>query len=579
MTPSRIARLAAWSLPALLTATSAWAQNPGPRENYLPDTTVLVRVNDRAVRVSDFVELYFEAWAEYRPAADSLGRVQFLKQFVNKEILGVVARQINHPLAYEERQKLREYSQRAISNTLFQRMVRDSVVVTDADIAALRKEYSSEKHLQHIVFADLPTARRVRDDLAAGKISWKDAYTRYNTDKKRGGPLGDLGWLKRTAIVDQAEILFDIAPGQVSQPVWAPDGYHVTKVLERRDTTAPSFATYPHLLRREIQGDRMAARMEQIQGKIRQQIGLQFVDSNLIFVASKFPTPVAPIDSTGGIHLRQFATLPRFAPEDTGRVLAAWNEGRITLDQLLENYRETNAFARQPLNTPTLLRRNVQDLVLEPYRWKLGVELGLDKDPMAVSLIEGKREQMLVEHLYQDSIMARIRITPAERRAYYDKHVGEYLTYANAWYAVLSTGYKVRADSIANVVRAGKPITQIMREDSIRFGHSVGFVKKMSSEDKGNLYYKPVMEELKPGQISVELIPDVGYCVVQLQSFDPGRQLPYAEAEKYVDESLQNMAAEKLLNDLIARHRKKMKIEVHPELVMKIRLVDPLDQS
>ena len=100
-----------------------------------------------------------------------------------------------------------------------------------------------------------------------------------------------------------------------------------------------------------------------------------------------------------------------------------------------------------------------------------------------------------------------------------------------------------------------------------------------TSEDKGNLYYHPVMEELKPGEISVEDIRDVGYCVVQLQSFDPGRQLSYQEAEKYVDESLQNVAAQKLLDEFLARHRKKLKIEVHPELVMRIRLVDPLDQS
>jgi PPIC-type peptidyl-prolyl cis-trans isomerase-like protein len=578
MTPTRVARLAAWSLPALLAlASTVWAQAPG-KQDYLPDSTVLLRVNDHAVRVRDFVELYFEAWPEYRPQPDSLGRLQFLKQFENKSILGVVAREVNHPLEYEERQKLREWSQRAISNTLFQRLVTDSVSVTNEDIAALRREYSCEKHLQHIVFADLPTAQRVRDEMAAGKLSWKDAFARYNT-KKDVAPLGDLGWLKRTSMVDGAETLFDIAPGQVSQPLLAADGYHVTRAIERRDAAPPQIAAFDHILKRQIRNDRVAARMERIQSKIREQIGLQFVDSNLVWVSSKFPTPQAPVDSTGMIRLRRVSTLPKFAPADTGRTLATWKNGRLSLEDLLDNYRETSSWVRQPLNTPTLLRQNVQNLVLEPYRWKLGVELGLDKDPMAVTLIEDKREQMLVDHLYQDSIMAKVRITPAERRKYYDKHMGEFLTYANAQYAVLSAGYTVRAESLVAVIKAGKPITQIMKEDSIRFRHSVGFVKKMTSEDRGNLYFHPVMEELKPGEMSIENIPDVGICVVQLQSFDPGRQLTYQEAEKYVDESLQNMAAQKLLDDLIARHRKRMKIELHPELVMKIRLVDPLEQS
>lgn len=580
MIPSRMARSAVWSLLALpALAPTASAQAPGPRENYLPDSTVLLRVDDRVVRANEFVESFFEAWPEYRPMADSLGRVQLLNQFVNKEILGAVARKANPPLQYEERQKLREYTQRTISNTLFQRMVRDSVIVTDADVAALKREYSSEKHLQQIVFADPATAKRIREELAGGKIAWKDAFRRYNISKQVGTD-GDMGWVKREAVADQAPILFDVAPGQFSQIAWGPDGYHLTRVLERRDTTPPPHAMYPHILRREISVARTADRMERIQSKIRDRIGLVFVDSNLVWVSSRFPKPRAPFDTvTGAIHLRTTGILPSFAHEDTGRVLARWNGGQFSLDQMLDYYRQTNAFVRVPVNTPALLRAYVQNLVLEPYRTELGIEFGLDKDPMAVLLIEGKREQMLVEHLYQDSIMSKVRITPAERRKYYDSHVGQFLTYATAQYAVLSTGTQARADSIAELVRKGHSITAIMREDSIRFGHSVGFVKKMTSEEKGSLYFHPVMEELKPGQVSIENIPDVGYTIVQLQSFDPGRQLSYQEAEKYVDESLQNMAAERMLNALIARHRKTMRVETHPELVMKIYWVDPLDRE
>src|SRR5262245_14132464 len=45
---------------------------------FLPDTAILARVDDHVIRVREFVESYFNAYAEDRPAGDSAGRVEFL---------------------------------------------------------------------------------------------------------------------------------------------------------------------------------------------------------------------------------------------------------------------------------------------------------------------------------------------------------------------------------------------------------------------------------------------------------------------------------------------------------------------
>jgi hypothetical protein len=63
--------------------------------------------------------------------------------------------------------------------------------------------------------------------------------------------------------------------------------------------------------------------------------------------------------------------------------------------------------------------------------------------------------------------------------------------------------------------------------------------------------------------------------VLHLLEFDQGRLLPYEQVESYIDEALQNIHAERMLIDLIARHRRRYRVESHPELVMRVRLVDP----
>ena len=58
-------------------------------------------------------------------------------------------------------------------------------------------------------------------------------------------------------------------------------------------------------------------------------------------------------------------------------------------------------------------------------------------------------------------------------------------------------------------------------------------------------------------------------------SYDGGRQLSYAESEPIIAESLQNMREDQALQDLVARLSSRFRIEMHPELLGQIKLVDP----
>ena len=84
------------------------------------------------------------------------------------------------------------------------------------------------------------------------------------------------------------------------------------------------------------------------------------------------------------------------------------------------------------------------------------------------------------------------------------------------------------------------------------------------------------IEELRPGQMSVDGPDKAGqFAVVQKLETIPGRQLSYEEASGFIDDSMQNKESERLLKALVARHKKKYPIMSRPDLVMRIKLVDP----
>src|SRR5262249_2028022 len=144
---------------------------------------VLARVEDRTIYVITFLDRYFATYIEDRPNADSLGRVEFLHNLVNKEVLALIAKSLDTPPTFEDRVRLREQTNSVLQNVLYQRLVTDSIVVTEEQIADAYKQFSYEQHLRRIHFDDRAEAERVHQNLVAGRMTWKQAVAKYQPEK------------------------------------------------------------------------------------------------------------------------------------------------------------------------------------------------------------------------------------------------------------------------------------------------------------------------------------------------------------------------------------------------------------
>jgi hypothetical protein len=270
--------------------------------------------------------------------------------------------------------------------------------------------------------------------------------------------------------------------------------------------------------------------------------------------------------------------VPEFSPADTARVLARWEKGgRYSLGQFMNWYTGLNPMVRPAVTIPDALMGRINGIVLEPYRAQMARDLGLDKDPEAIGTIESVRERLLVEHMYSDSIGSRVWASREERKAYYEKHKLDYMTFSAVDYAIIYRYNRAGIDSLAKALAAGARPEEILTADSLR-GEKAGSIRHLNEQEK-TTYHKILFEELRPGQNTV-IGPgkDGVYAVIHLMKYDPGRQLSYEEAEGMVDESAQNVKAEQMLKAWIARLSKRYAIESRPELVMRVLMVDRPDR-
>jgi hypothetical protein len=543
---------------------------------YLPDTTVLLRVGDRTRRVSDYVRSWFASMPEYRPAADSAGRVAFLNSMVDKEVLGLLAKEVNRPLAFEDRAVMREHEQRVLSNVLYKRAVVDSVTVGEDEIRRVyERQYGWDYRLQRIVCRDEYTAGRVREMLAGGKLAWNDALARFDTASDTPKPDGDLGFQQRLPLTGPIGVAVgDLQPGQISRPVPDPRGYLLFRLVERRRATPLDYRNVRPAIQNELMSDRIAERAQRLQDRLLAEIRFEPDTAALRWAAARFPDPVRNETIGGRPHVEINMDVPAFAPEDLDRVLARHRDGELTLRQFLQGYGAMSPLVRPTVSSMDALRAQVGLMVLEPSFAKVARERGLDRDPMAVELIEKRLEELRVEHLFQDSVQSRVFVTRQQRLKEYEQNKQRYWTFPEVRYAALLAHTRAEADSLAGLLLAGRDAAAILQADSLR-GLNRGRIQTRR-ENEGTTYRKLLFEDMRPGQVRVEGPDQKGdYVVIQSLAYDPGRQLSFPEVESLIDESLQNQAAEAALKAFIARHRSRQRVEAHPELVTSILLRDP----
>lgn len=540
----------------------------------LPDSVILARVEDRVLRVYDFRDRYFASDGQFRPRNDSTGKVTFLNSMVDKEVLSLTAREIKPPLSFEDRLKMREYTQTVLENTLYLRMVIDSIRITEEDIRAVYPQYGYEQHLRSILLADRITAEKLRLDLLRGRIAWREAVRRYSKTQD-GSPDGDLGWIKRASLRSVLGLqAFALQPGSISNVIEDVEGFRILQCVERRAVTMPP-ATFMHgLVLEDLRAAGRAPRVEKMYDAVRTFAGVVYDTTNILWAAQQYKRAYAEQGADEG-SIVVGGVMPEFSNEDTTRVLVRTRDRKITLGQFILEFSSVPAMFRQKIISLEPFIFALDGPALRPERVQFAYNRGIDKDPEAIRLIEQRREEFMVEHIYQDSVMNHVTVTPAMRRAYYKSRETEFVTLPRVRYARFLRPNLKEAEDLLARLQLGERAETIQMQDSLRGDDSTGTIEDVAPADVGE-YRRILFEELKPGQ-STKVGPDRHgkYLVFQVLRHDATRQMAYEEVQGLIDESLQNMEAERVLKEFLGRRRAHYRIESHPELLPKMRLTDP----
>jgi peptidyl-prolyl cis-trans isomerase C len=151
---------------------------------------------------------------------------------------------------------------RARRQILAQRYLQKTIQpkITDANVKAFfdknKARYSQDEvHAQHVLLKDEAEAKEVYEKAKKGD-DFETLAKKYSKDPSAATNGGDLGFFTRTRMVPQfADKAFSMAKGEISEPVKSPFGWHVIKVIDKKEGKPVKFDEIKDNVRQDFQSE------------------------------------------------------------------------------------------------------------------------------------------------------------------------------------------------------------------------------------------------------------------------------------------------------------------------------------
>ena len=242
-------------------------------------TPKLATVDGRTI-----TQAQFDAYAKFKrlPIQDENKRTALVDQYLEREALASAIEKSNVLDKALTDAELNEFRKEMLISRYFEQYLRDQV--SDQAVqnyyASHAKDYEEKKvHVAHILIrtkknmseterkAKLTTAQEVYSKISAGEDFAKVAAD-YSEDTISGKKGGDLGWMKEGAI-DAAfsKKIFEMNPGDVSEPFETPFGFHVVKQLEAPTVVKRPFEAVKGDIRYQLRSQAKNAELKRLSAK------------------------------------------------------------------------------------------------------------------------------------------------------------------------------------------------------------------------------------------------------------------------------------------------------------------------
>jgi peptidyl-prolyl cis-trans isomerase C len=255
---------------------------------------VVAKVDDKTITEADMRLAEAEIGSDLGSLPDATKRRVLLEFLIENQLFADAAekQKLSAGTGFDER--MQYWRRRALRDVYFDKSVKDTV--SDAEtkrfyehqVGAMKAE--DEVRARHILVESKDKARELYQKLLHG-ADFAALAKEHSKDPGSKDQGGELGFFSRGQMVPQfEEAAFRLQTGEVGEPFETQFGWHIVKLDERRQRTAPAFEA----VKDRVRASMIHQKAQQIAGELRGKAQIEYIDPDIRKSVESDRTPSLP---------------------------------------------------------------------------------------------------------------------------------------------------------------------------------------------------------------------------------------------------------------------------------------------
>ncbi len=203
-------------------------------------------------------------------------RTKFLENLITKKMLVKTAKESGVKEDQEMKRKMQEFRNDLILDKYLREKL-GHIEVTDEEAKSYyeghKKEFTTpgEVRARHILVKTKEEAEKIFKELGKG-ANFSKLAKKYSIDKASAAKGGELGFFTRADMVKPfSDAAFSLKPGEISQPIKTPFGYHIIQVEEVKSPQQKNFKEVKEEIKKQLIQEKQQKAFDNLVAQIKKK--------------------------------------------------------------------------------------------------------------------------------------------------------------------------------------------------------------------------------------------------------------------------------------------------------------------
>ncbi|MCJ7577372.1 MAG: peptidylprolyl isomerase [candidate division Zixibacteria bacterium] len=535
------------------------------------EVKIVAKVGDRKITVEDLENEYRQESRLIIQGRSELDRRRdALNKLIRDQVVIIGAYKEGLDKEVENDTTLKKQKDQILLNELGKKEIVDKSKASEQEIKSQYDKMKEEIHAGHILVETKEQADSIYQKLKEG-ADFAEMAKEKSIDpsaKTNAGDLGFFGWGRM--IPEFQEVAFKLKDGEISRPVKTTYGWHIIKLVERREANQPPYEEAKEMIRAQLEREKNQKRVTEYFEELKKKVNFKLNEKALDLLISK-KTETSP--DTLGLKRREYQfDMDEFTDEEKNMSLFTYKGGQTTVGAFMDQFNSMPAMYRPRLDDKEELEKVAFQSIVPEIVLKEARDQKLEKTKDFKENWQKFLEQKMAEKMRSEVILKDVVVTDEDIQSYYDKHPERYEKPAEVHIKEILVKTEPEASDILKQLKKKADFDKLAQERTIRPD------VKNQGGDLGS-FTRPRYPELfdaalpmKEGELKGPIkIMDrqfgESYAVIKLIEKKEAQKAPLDEIKTQVATQARNEKNNQTFNLWVEDQKAKLPIEINEEVL------------